>query len=188
MSNMSNMSNMTLCNKTEYVVQFVVKQGQLAVARLPGIEPNTVMLVPIENAYEVTATAIIDGNTYTSAPLDVSGPTGFLAQVLQVRSQGTYEFNVEEIPSRNPNQLQFQKTCLSPVTFTITKNGRPLQTVVVSDSFEVQTVNIGDTFSIYAVVNGVATDTLVTSTPTVTVTALMDTSDLEHGYATLELS
>ncbi|MBO9880838.1 hypothetical protein [Xanthomonas sp. D-109] len=182
------MKNMTLRNNSNYVAQFVVTKDQLVVARIPGIEPNATMLVPTDNTYQVIATAVIDGNTYISAPLDVSGPTGFLAQVLQVRSQGTYEFNVREIASRNPNQLQFQKTCLSPVTFTITKNGRALQSVVVTDSFEVQPLNIGDTFSIYAVVNGVTTDTVVTSNPTATVTAVTDTSDLESGYATLDLS
>ncbi|WOS41150.1 hypothetical protein [Xanthomonas rydalmerensis] len=181
------MKNMTLRNNTKYVAQFVVTKGQQVVARIPGIEPNSSMLVPTDNAYEVTATAVIDGNTYISAPLQVSGPTGFLAQVLQVRAQGTYEFNVVEVPSLNPSQLQFQKTCLSPVTFTITKNKRPLQSVVVNDSFEVQSLDISDTYYVYAVVNGVTTDTLTTSNPESTITASTDSSDLERGYATLDL-
>lgn len=182
------MANMTLRNRTDYIAQYVVKKGQQIVARIPGIAPGATMTVPTDDTYEVTATAVIDGNTYTSAPLDVSGSMGFLAQVVQVQAQGTYEFNVLETPSRNPGQLQFQKTCLSSVTFTITKNGKPLQSVVVPNSFELVTIDIGDVFSIYAVVNGVTTDTSITTNPNAIVTVIEDTSDLEYGYFTLVIS
>ncbi|MBB5875656.1 hypothetical protein [Xanthomonas sp. 3498] len=182
------MSTITLRNETEYVAQFVVKKGQRVVARIPGIQPKASIQVPTDDAYEVTATAIIDGNTYISAPLDASGPTGFLAQVLLSHSEGTYEFNVAKVASRNPSQLQFQKTCLSPVTFTITRNGQPLQRVVVYDSFNLESLDISDTFHIHAVINGVATDTLTTTNPTPTVTAITETCDLGRGYVMLELS
>jgi len=180
------MNNMTLYNHTKSITQFVVKKGEQIIARIPGIAPGASMQVPTDNKFEVTAMAVIDGNTYTSAPMDVSGSCGFLAQVLQVKAQGTYEFNVVEIASRSPSQLQFQKTCISPVTFTITKNKKPLQIVVVGDAFEVQTVDISDTFYVYAVVNGVTTETFVTNNPAATIVATVDDSDLEYGYATLD--
>jgi hypothetical protein len=182
------MSSMSILNKTTFIAQFVIRKGEQIIARLPGIAPGASMTVPTDDSYQVTAMAVIDGNTYTSAPMDVSGPTGFLAQVIQVRAQGTYEFNVVETPSHAPNQLQFQKTCLSPVTYTIAKNGKALQTVVVRDSFETVTLDISDTFYIYAVVNGVTTDTVVTTNPSATVTAVQDTSDLEYGYYSLEIN
>ncbi|MET0549131.1 MAG: hypothetical protein ABW002_07670 [Xanthomonas sp.] len=182
------MKSMTFLNNTKYVAQFWVMKGDQVIARNPGIKPNASMAIQTDDTFLVTATAVIDGNTYISAPLEVSGPTGFLAQVLQVRSQGTYEFNVVEVASDNPNQLQFQKSCLSRVTFTITKNGQLMQSVVVIDSFKKCPLDISDTYSIYAVVNGVTTDTVTTHNPTATITATTDSSDLESGYATLDIS
>lgn len=181
------MGNLTLKNDTKYIAQYVAKKGGQVIARIPGLEPSGMMSIPTDATYEVIATAVIDGNTYTSAPRDVSGATRFLAQVVQVRAQGTYEFNLVESASTKSNELQFQKTCLSPVTFTITKDGKPLQNVVVNDSFEAQSVQIGDSFSIYAVVNGVTTDTVTTSNPNATIVAVEDSSDLEHGYFTLDV-
>ncbi|WP_454831626.1 hypothetical protein [Pseudoxanthomonas wuyuanensis] len=182
------MSNITLGNNTQFIAQYVVLNGEQVIARIPGIQPGAQLLVPTNDTYQVIATTVINGNTYISAPIDVTGPTNFLAQVVQVPSQGTYEFNVVELPSTNPNQLQFQKTTIGPVTFTITKDGIPLQTVVVNDAFQIQTVAIGDTFSIFAVINGVTTATVVTTNPNATVVANTDTSALESGYFTLVLS
>jgi hypothetical protein len=181
------MSYLSLRNQTPSVAQFVIRKGDQIIGRIPGIAPNASVEVPINNIYEVTAMAVIDGNTYTSAPLTVSGATGFLAQVIQLQEQGAYEFNVVETPSRNPGQLQFQKTCLSQVPFTISQNGKPLQTVVVTNSFETVALNIGDTFSIYAVVNGVTTDTVSTTNPVATITAVQDTSDMTYGYYSLAI-
>lgn len=179
------MSHLTLRNNTAYVAQYVVLNGQHVIARLPGLMPNGQMVVPTGHTYQVVATTMIDGNTYTSAPLEVSGAAAFLAQVRQVPVQGSYEFEVVELPSTRPDQLQFQKTSLAPVSFTISKDGVPLQTVVVSNSFEVQTLDIGDTFYVYAVINGVTTDTVTTTNPNAVITAHTDDSSLEFGYFTL---
>ena len=70
------------------------------------------MLVPVDDAFQIIATSIIDGNSYTSAPMEVSAAMGFLAQVVQVPAQGTYEFRVVQTPASSPDQLQFQKACL----------------------------------------------------------------------------
>lgn len=182
------MSHLTLRNTTAYVAQYVVLNGQQVIARLPGLMPHAQLVVPTGHTYQVVATTVIDGNTYTSAPLDVSGPAAFLAQVRQVYAQGTYEFEVVELPSTRPDQLQFQKTSLAPVSFTISKDGVPLQTVVVSNSFEVQTLDIGDTFYVYAVINGVTTDTVTTTNPNAVITAQNDDGTLEFGLFTLDIS
>ena len=107
---------------------------------------------------------------------------GFLAQVVQNPSQGTYEFNVVEIPTSKPNALIFEKTCLSPVVFTISKDGRPVQNVVVNNSFETQELFIDDVYYIYAVINGVTTDVYTTTNPNATITATVEHSDLGPGY------
>ena len=96
--------SLTLRNSTNYAATFIVRQDQQVIARLPSIAAGSQLVVPLVDTYQVTATTVIDGNTYTSAPIDVSGAMGFLAQVIQVAPQGTYEFNVVEVPSRAPNQ------------------------------------------------------------------------------------
>ncbi|UHQ24965.1 hypothetical protein LVB77_09950 [Lysobacter sp. 5GHs7-4] len=143
------MSQLTLRNNTAYMAQFVVLNGGQMIARTPGVAPGAQVTIPTAATYQVTATTVIERNTYTSAPMDVTGATGFLAQVLQVASLGTYEFNVAQVASSNSGQLQFQKTCVSPVTFAVSKDGAPLQSVVVNNAFEVRTLDIGDTFYVF---------------------------------------
>lgn len=181
------MSFLTLRNHTAYIAQFVVSRGQQVIARIPGLAPGAQLQVPTAAVYQVVATTVIEGNTYTSAPLEVTGAAGFLAQVRQDVVQGTYEFEVVETPSTRPDQLQFRKTSLSPVTFTIARNGVMLQTLVVANSFQMVTLNIGDTYSIFAVINGVTTDTVTTTDPDATITAIADTSNLKFGYVTLQV-
>ncbi|MFZ3186527.1 MAG: hypothetical protein WA173_20580 [Pseudomonas sp.] len=177
-----------LRNTTNVDAQYVVKKGARIVSRLPAITPGAQLSVPTDDTYEVIATTLIDGNTYTSAPLEVSGSMGFLAQVLQVPAQGTYEFDVQEFPSNTAEQLSFQKTCINPVTFTILKDGKPLQNVVVNDSTQNQTLDISNTFYIYAVIKGVTTATLETSDPDAVITATDNGSALEAGYFSLVTS
>lgn len=177
--------SLTFQNNTTYDAQYVVKKGDQIIARLPGLLAGGSLTVPTNEVYEVTAMTLIDGNSYTSAPLSISGSMGFLAQVLQVPTQGTYEFDVQQFPSPQPNHLQFQKTCLNPVTFTITHDGRPLQSVVVNDSFDTVSLDISDTFHIYAVINGVTTATLTTNNANAVITATVDTTIVASGYFSL---
>lgn len=177
--------SITLLNITDFDAEYVVRKGQLIVAHLPAITPNASLSVPTDNLYEVIATTLIEGNTYISAPISDSDNRGFLAQVRQERVQGTYEFDVVYFPSHVPDHLVFQKTCLSPVTFVIRKDGKPLQSVVVDSIAENKVLDISNTFHIYAVINGVTTATLTTNNPNATITATNDSSDLEAGYYSL---
>lgn len=180
--------SITLCNQTQAVAQYIVKKGDQIIARIPGIEPNAQMIIPTNEIFEVVATTVIDGNTYKSRPETVKGSMGFLAQILQVPEQGTYEFDVQTKLSKKPNTLEFQKTCLGSVTFSITKDSKPLQHVVVDDNFTAQFVDISDTFYVYAVINGVTTAVSKFSNPSATVTALTNNSDLEYGYYNLQIN
>ncbi|GAB3352104.1 hypothetical protein [Lysobacter tyrosinilyticus] len=182
------MSHMTLRNQTTYAAQFVVHQGQQILARIPGLEPGSSMQLPTAPRYEIIATTVIDGQTYVSAPLQADGAAGFLAQVVQEYAQGTYAFEVTEHPSSNSRQLQFQTTWRYPVTFTISKDGRQVQSIVVDDPFNVRVVDIGETFAIHAVINGITTATAITDNPSAVVTAIVDGSELEHGYFTLDVA
>lgn len=181
--------NLTFRNATPFVAQFIVHKGDLVLTRLLGIETNAQVQVPSNDTiYQVVAQTVLEGNTYSSAPLTVTGDTGFLAQVLQVSSQGTYEFDVATIASAVPNALTFQKTCVSPVTFIISKDGVPLQQVVVADSFEQKVLNIGEVFSIYAIINGVTTATSETANPNAVITATQETSGADAGSFELAIS
>ena len=182
------MSSLTLSNTTSYIAQFVVYRGEQVIARLPGLAQGAQLRVPVTDTFQVVATTMIEGNTYTSAPLEVTGAACFLAQVRQHATQGTYEFEVVQLASSRPDQLQFQKTSLAPVTFTLSRNGVKLQSVVVNDSFRIQTLNIGDTYSIYAIINGITTDTVTITNPDATITAVADTSVMQDGYFTLQVS
>lgn len=185
--------SITLCNTTNYIAQFVVKKGGFILARIPGIETGAQMVIPDNQTYMITASTILDDNTYTSAPVDVStGPESgqsFLAQVLQNHAQGTYDFNVEVTPSPVSNQMVFQKTCLNPVTFSLQLDGRPVQNVVVSDSFQSVSLSLDSTYHVYAIINGITTDTFSAAAATsVTVTATQDSSSGGTGYFTLVFS
>jgi hypothetical protein len=179
------MNALTFLNTTPYIAQFVVNKGEQVVARLPGIAPGATLQVPSNDTYQVTATTILEGNTYTSAPATVSGAAGFVAQVKQNGQQGTYDFEMKVEASNAADQMVFQKTTIGPVTFTISKNGVALQSVVVQNSFLVKTLQIGSTYSMYAVINGVTTATSQTTNPNATITAELDNSDLEAGYSTI---
>lgn len=182
------MSTMTFTNQTSFAAQFVVKKGDQVVARLPRVEHGAMLSLPLNDSFDIVASTVLDGNTYTSAPATVSSATRFLAQVKQEVNQGTYRFEMVTTASSSTLEMQFEKTCLNPVTFSISQNGVPLQYVVVPNSFELVTLAIGDTYSIYAVINGVTTDIATTSNPDAHVTAVADTTDLEAGYFTLVIS
>jgi hypothetical protein len=179
------MSALTFLNTTPYIAQFVVYKGEQIVARLPGIAPNAQLQVPSDDTYQVVASTILEGNVYTSAPATVSGAMGFVAQVKQNNQQGTYDFEMKVQASNSADQMVFQKTTINPVTFTISKNGVQLQSVVVQNSFLVKTLQIGSTYSMYAVINGVTTGTTQTTNANAVITAQMDDTDLESGYFTI---
>lgn len=179
------MSVLSFQNKTAFIAQFVVNKGDQVVARLPGIAPGASMTVPSDDSYQVTATTILEGNTYTSSAATVNGAAGFVAQVKQNSVQGTYDFEMKVEASSSADAMVFQKTTIGQVTFNISKNGVPLQSVVVQDSFRTQALVIGSVYSIYAVINGVTTDTTQTGNPNASITALTDNTDLEKDYYTL---
>jgi hypothetical protein len=76
------------------------------------------VFVPVTDTYDIVASTVMDGNTYSSAPISVTGSSAFLAQVIQKYEQGTYVFDVQQIPSTSTAELQFQSTCRNSVVFT----------------------------------------------------------------------
>ena len=174
-------SHLTLQNETDFLVMFVVRKGDMTIARTPAFPRGAILQVPTRQTYTVVAATVIEGNTYTSAPISVSGPAGFLARILQHGAQGTYEFDMQELPPRSPDQMEFQTTTISPVTFTISGNGIHLQSVIVTDAFRAVTLSLADTYTLYAVINGVTTGTIQTTNPDATITARVAPGGAETG-------
>jgi hypothetical protein len=154
----SSTHRLTLQNHTRYIAMFVVKRGDMTIARLPGLAPGAAQQVPTTQTYTVVATTVLEGNTYTSAPIVFTDAMRFLAQVVQQQAQGTYAFEVVSMSSSDPAQLQFETTTIGPVTFEVSANGRHLQSVVIANAFTRQTLQLDGTYSIYAVINGITTD------------------------------
>lgn len=182
------MSVLTFMNKTIYIAQFIVYKGERVIARLPGIAPGAKLEVPTTDDFTVTASTQLDGCTYTSAAFNVAGPMSFLAQVKQNKAQGTYEFQMIASPSSSHDQMEFQNTCINPVTFLLSRNGLPLQSVIASNSFSKETLAIGNTYKVYAVINGITTDTLEIGNSNAVVVATVDDTFLEGGYFSLSVA
>lgn len=182
------MQKITILNQTNHGAQFFIRKGAQVIARLPSIAPGGTAVISTDDHFEVVATTMLDGNTYTSPPMVVQGSMSFLARILQIAAQGTYDFNVQQSPSTAANTLTFEKSCTGPVTFTISKNGMAMQNVVVSNSFEMQTLDVGDTYYAYAVVNGITTQTVEFVNPESTITASIDDAAVAPGYVVLKVS
>lgn len=174
----SSTSRLTLKNDTRYIAAFAVARGELTIARLPGLAPGGVQQVPTAQTYTVVATTVLEGNTYTSAPIAFTGAMSCLAKVVQAPVQGTYAFEVVATPSSDPDQLQFEKASIGPVTFNLSVNGSFLQSVVVGSSATLATVHTSGMYSIYAVINGITTDIATTAHPDAVLAVVENAEDV----------
>ncbi len=182
------MNAVSFLNNTAYPAYFNAKKGGQVLARLAAIMPGARAEVPTEGVYSVFATTVVDGNTYTTAPVTIQGSMHFLAQIRQMREQGTYVFELVVQPG-GLNRLSFEKTTLNPVMFTVLGNGKPLQTVVVESSFETVEIETVESYVFQAVINGITTDPVTTANPNAVVTAVAERSgDAESGYFVLVVS
>lgn len=180
------MSNLTLVNDTESVAQFVVKRGELVIARIPCVEPGGRVLVPTDMDFEVIASAVVAAENSVVASHKVSGAARFIA-TLSVK-QAIPEFSLTVKPASKQDAFQFEKNCLNPVVFSIMRDGMPLQNVVVNDSFESAVVRIGNLFSVHAVVNGKSSNHGVTSNASAHVTLTRDTNNPGGGFFALNIN
>jgi hypothetical protein len=179
---------LTLYNTTDSDAQMIVTKGEQVVVFMPAIKAGQKVVVPSTDIYDVIATTVIDGNTYYSKSMTVTGPTGFAARVVQDYDQGTYVFDVQQIDSTSSSQMQFQSTWRDTVNFAISKDGKFLQNVTCADAFNVQVIQLGDTFSFKAIINGVTTAVQYSGNPNATCTAVNDTAQRNIGYYTLQIS
>lgn len=182
-----NQPQITLTNNTSYVAQFLVYKGEQLIDRIPGIEAGGKCLVPTSDTYQVTATSVLNKNTYISSPMSAKPGDKFKAQVLQISNQGTYDFDVVRSDGSKPDSMEFETTTNSPVIFSVLKDNKPLQNVTVSDNYIGESLYVGNTFQIYAVINGVTTSTITTNDGSANISAQNNTSALEADFFHLAL-
>jgi hypothetical protein len=184
--------SLTLRNNTRYIAQFIVCQGDRIISRLAGLAPGGQIIMPVQTRFEVVASTLIDGNRYTAAPVFVdcssANAPALLAEIRQMTPAATLEFGVVESFSPNADSMTFQKTCRTPVTFTLMRDGRLLQHVVVSNSFQAVTLQVSGNISVHAVINGITTATTLTSNPAANIVAVEDSSVNEAGFFELAVS
>lgn len=172
---------MTLRNDTFHPATFQVKKGGMVIARTPAIVYGAALQIPTSEAYTVVATTVIDGNTYTSAPISFSGAACFVAKVLQHGTQSPYQFEMMQASPRSADHLEFQNTTRAPVTFILSYAGIWLQTVVARAAFDTVSIPLAGGYSLYAVINGVTTDSLQTDDPDAVIAARVGPGGAEAG-------
>jgi hypothetical protein len=172
---------MTLRNDTFYPATFQVKKGGVVIARMPAIVHGAAVQIPTSEAYTVVASTVIDGNTYTSAPISFFGAACFVARVLQHGAQSTYQFEMVQAPPRSADHLEFQNTTRAPVTFILSHAGIWLQTVVARDAFDTVSIPLTGGYTVYAVINGITTDLLQTDDPDAVIAARVGLGGAEAG-------
>ena len=172
---------MTLRNDTFHPASFQARKGGVVIARTPAIVHGAAVQIPTSEAYTVVATTVIDGNTYTSAPISFFGAACFVARVLQIVSQGTYQFEMVQASPRSADHLDFENTTPAPVTFTLSYAGIWLQTVVARDAFDTVSIPLAGGYTLYAVINGVTTDCLQTDDPDAVIAVRVGPGGAEAG-------
>ncbi len=172
---------MTLRNDTFHPATFQVKKGGMVIARTPAIVHGAAVQIPTSEAYTVVARTVIEGNAYTSAPISFFGAACFVARVLQIESQGTYQFEMVQASPRSADHLEFENTTRAAVTFTLSHAGIWLQTVVARDAFDTVSIPLAGGYALYALINGVTTDSLQTDDPDAVIAARAGPGGAEAG-------
>lgn len=158
------MSAITLLNRTDRLVVFRIHSGERPVLRPPALAPGASQRIPTAVVHRVVATTEVEGNTYTSAPVETVGAADFVARMVSVPPHSLHALELQREAATRPDRLLLQAETPSSATFVVQREDGARQTVVVYSAGEAS-VHIRETFSIYAIVDGVTTGTLSTDDP-----------------------
>jgi len=181
------MSQITLANNVPTsntpAAEFRLLQGANQIARI-GVHAGGAAAVPTTTSYNVQATTSMGDFTLTSNALTFSDTSALvLAQVLN--EDGYFDFQLIQLPGTQPSAITLENTWRSPVQFTITQPGTPVEIINVVDESNNAIVSTAEQWSCYAIVNGITTATVTTNNPNATFTVTADNN--ESSY-TLTLS
>ena len=179
------MSNIILKNNTSVSALIYMFQGTTLSGRIPvGANGGSVM-VPTTNSYSVTGTITMDdGNTYVTAPASFSSPSqNVLAQVFQ--NEGTYTFQLLTTSGTTPSAITVSNSCKYPVQFSIKRDGSPLSSVIVVDSYNDDSISTMQTYTFAGVVDGITTEPITSSNPSIVVAVVADNNAVSdfQGYS-----
>lgn len=92
------------------------------------------------DTFTAVGEAVLDGQIYIAAPVPFTMAGISIRAQVEPGPEGRV-FKVLAGPSRGAGFARFEKTCLEPVTFSIYRNGEPLQQIVVPP-YESMTLNL----------------------------------------------
>lgn len=171
------MSQLTLINEVpDFPAEFRVRQGNDQVARISVQADEGKVVIPTTDSYVATAQTTVDGFQVTSGPQYFSDRSAhLLAQVLQ--EDGGFDFQLVESAGTKPDAIVCENTWRQPVSFNVVRNGSPLGTVKVANEFNTVEISTEEIYGIYAIIDGVTTETLITDNPNATILAYRDNND-----------
>lgn len=182
--------SLTLHNATGYLAYFDLGFGDLLVFRRQPLHPDQRITLNLHGPYEISAVTTLDGQHYYSGSARFMQPcTTFTAQLRQGEVPGEYHFELVQGHGYEFDTLSLEKTCLSPVIFSIGRAQLPQQTVVLEKSFDVGRLHIGQHVNISVVVNGVTVPGIAVEADHAerTVTLVNENPEQEPGFFQLVL-
>lgn len=155
--------------------EFRVFQGQNQLAHI-GVHAGGMASVPTSSAWQVQGSTTLGDFSMLSNPVTIAGSSAnVIAQVLA--ADGFYDFQLIVTPGSMPSAIVAENTWRNPVSFTFTQPGTPVQMTLVVDEHNNATVSTAQQWTIYAIVNGITTQSVMTSDPNATITLAADNND-----------
>ena len=173
------MSAITLVNSIAEALastaEFRLFQGINRIARV-GVHAGGKAVIPTTTEYSVQATTSMGEFTLTSNPVNFEGTSILL--IAQVLSEGgQYDFQLVGSPGVQPGAIALENTWTNPVQFKLTRPNSPFQIVTVVDENNDTEISTAQQWTVYAIINGITTQTVTVTDPNATVTAVANNGD-----------
>jgi len=167
------MSAITLVNSISAGVaptaEFRLFQGIDRIARV-GVHAGGQVVIPTASEYSAQATTSMGELTLTSNPVNFDASSMLLiARVIS--ENGDYDFQLVESPGVHVSTIALENTWTNPVQFKLTRPNSPFQIVTVVDENNDSEISTAQQWTVYAIVNGITTQTLTVTDPNATITA-----------------
>jgi hypothetical protein len=182
------MSAITLINSYDGAdaAEFRVFQGDHQACRL-RVGRGGEATMPTDMEYVVQTTTNMDDFTLTSNTISFEGNSIkgnsiiLLAQI--VVEKGYSDFQLEASQGTQPDMIVLKNTWENPVHFKIIPPNDPMQIITVVDEHNYPLISTTQAWTIYAIVNGITTETVETDNPNATIRLVSD-----YGPIRLEVS
>lgn len=141
-----------------------------------GVHSGALATIPTTSSYTAQAVTKMGDFTLTSNPVTFSNPSqNLLAQVLT--ENGYFDFQLVAMSGSQPSAIVCENTWRQPVQFTISQPGTPVQIVTVADEHNNSVVSTVQQWECYAIIDGITTESVITTNPSATITVTADNND-----------